>query len=91
MTSVSDRGQVLTGELLTEDERREGFSLHATDHGAVWLTRGGYAWAVMPLAGLSRRRVSLAVDWQRRGFVKPGLALPVSKGANGRNRVIPEK
>ena len=80
MTSVSERGQVLTGELLTEDERREGFSLHATDHGAVWLTRDGYAWAIMPLFGLSRRQVSLAVDWQRRGFVRPGLALRVRRG-----------
>ena len=80
MTSVSERGQVLTGELLTDDERREGFGLQATDHGGVWLTRDGYAWAVMPLFGLSRRQVSLAVDWQRRGFVRPGLALRVRRG-----------
>jgi hypothetical protein len=90
MTSVTQGNPIPTGELLTEDERREGFSLHATDHGAVWLTRDGYAWAVMPLFGLSRRQVSLAVDWQRRGFVRPGLALRVRRG-NGRNRCTSER
>jgi hypothetical protein len=91
MMSVTQDSLLTKMELLAEDERMEGFGLQATAGGVVWRTKGGYVWAVMPLAGLSRRRVSLAVDWQRQGFVRPGLALPVSKGVNGRNRVIPEK
>jgi len=82
MTTVAEQGkdEVLTTEFLTEAECKEGYTLHDTGQGGVFLVKGGRAWAIMPRSDLTRRRVALAVDFHRKGWVKTELGQRVGGG-----------